>query len=414
MQDLRLVGVHDDGEHLLLSGAGGEIYRLRIDEALRVASSRTTRGAITMNEDTSATRLSPKEIQQRIRGGASAQEISDASGAPLEHIQRYEGPVLAEREYVAQQARQVQVADAIPGHDGCRSAFGDEPASLAEMVSHRLTALGIDPATASWDAWRRADGSWTVSADFEASSAEATGIGEPAPAQWIYQPSRKSLQNANRWAQVLSEIAPLDSPLPARRLSAVADRPFDIETDNSEEPHEAGPEVAEEVSGAGDDSESLLDLLRSRRGQRLGVVEEDDDALALLLSEGVPAAHPRATESAEATEPDETAELKEGADEPSQPSFFPPLSLAPAPAETDSESSDDPLGLFGPVSSNTREIRLPADAAQRSQAPKAKEQPEEQVEETEQEPAERRQPVKPKRSSVPSWDEIVFGTKSDN
>ncbi|MCU1436366.1 MAG: hypothetical protein JWR71_3091, partial [Pseudarthrobacter sp.] len=24
MQDLRLVGVHDDGEHLLLSGAGGE------------------------------------------------------------------------------------------------------------------------------------------------------------------------------------------------------------------------------------------------------------------------------------------------------------------------------------------------------------------------------------------------------
>ena len=42
MQDLRLVGVHDDGEHLLLSGTGGEMFQLPIDEALRVAASRTT------------------------------------------------------------------------------------------------------------------------------------------------------------------------------------------------------------------------------------------------------------------------------------------------------------------------------------------------------------------------------------
>ena len=42
MQDLRLVGVHDDGEHLLLSGTGGEMFQLPIDEALRVAASRTS------------------------------------------------------------------------------------------------------------------------------------------------------------------------------------------------------------------------------------------------------------------------------------------------------------------------------------------------------------------------------------
>lgn len=410
MQDLRLVGVHDDGEHLLLSGTGGEIYRLRIDEALRIASSRTTRGAATMNEESGTARLSPKDIQQRIRGGASAQEIADASGVPLAHIQRYEGPVLAEREYVAQQARLVKVADAIPGHDGYRSAFGDDPASLGEMVSHRLTAVGVDPETASWDAWRRADGSWTVSADFDASSTEAAGVGEPAPAQWIYQPSRKTIQNANRWAQLLSEIAPLDSPLPARRLSAVADRPFDIETDSTEDLEEA-----EGISGSSDDSESLLDLLRSRRGQRLGVVEEDDDALALLLSEGVPAAHPRSAETGESSteiesDPD-SANQQEPAAELSQPSFFPPLSLAPAPAENDSEGTDDPLGLFGPVSTNTREIRLPADTAQRPEAQQAEEPA---AAESSEEPAERRQPIKPKRSSVPSWDEIVFGTKSDN
>ena len=37
-------------------------------------------------------------------------------------------------------------------------------------------------------------------------------------------------------------------------------------------------------------------MLRSRRGQRLGVDEDADDALALLLTHGVPAAHPRPSE----------------------------------------------------------------------------------------------------------------------
>ncbi|WP_281445447.1 septation protein SepH, partial [Paenarthrobacter nicotinovorans] len=41
MQDLRLVGVHDDGGHLLLSGPGGAMFQLPIDEALRAAASRT-------------------------------------------------------------------------------------------------------------------------------------------------------------------------------------------------------------------------------------------------------------------------------------------------------------------------------------------------------------------------------------
>ncbi|WP_394941001.1 septation protein SepH [Psychromicrobium sp. YIM B11713] len=406
MRDLRLVGVHDDGEHLLLSGTDGEIYRLRIDEALRVASSRTlSRGANTMNDEQHANRLSPKDIQQRIRGGASAQEIAEASGVPLEHIQRYEGPVLAEREYVSQQARLVKVADAIPGHDGYRSAFGDDPANLGEMVAHRLTAYGIESESVVWDAWRRADGSWTVTADFEATPSQLSGIGESAPAQWIYHPSRKSLQNTNRWAQLLSEIAPLDSPLPSRRLSAVADRPFDIESERPAEPEESALSADSGTSGTG--SESLLDLLRSRRGQRLGVSEDDDDALALLLSEGVPAAHPRNADPE--TEAVASEEEEDESAEPTQPSVFPPLALAPKLAEA--ENADDPLGLFGDISTNTREISIPAQPgkAPTSAADASTEEPE-----TAAEPVERRPPIKPKRSSVPSWDEIVFGTKSDN
>ncbi|NYE94049.1 hypothetical protein FHU41_000270 [Psychromicrobium silvestre] len=422
MQDLRLVGVHDDGQHLLLSGAGGEIYRLRIDEALRVASSRTThRGGPSVNGETETPRLSPRDIQQRIRGGASAQEVAEASGVPLEHVQRYEGPVLAEREYVAQQAQRVQVADALPNHDGYRSAFGDDPASLGDMVSHRLTALGINPDTAVWDAWRRSDGSWTVTADFDAEAAKVSDVGESAPAQWIYHTARKSVQNANRWAQLLSEIAPLDSPVPARRLSAVADRPFDVETDSPELDEETVDAAQEAQDKDAQDSETLLDLLRSRRGQRLGVAEEEDDALALMLSEGVPAAHPRPGDL-DAVEPEEgeantgSQDGAEQLEQAAQQSFFPPLSLAPAPAEQASDGNDDPLGLFGDVSTETREISIPAHPAKPSQnaSARSEEAAEPGSAEETPEPAERRAPIKPKRSSVPSWDEIVFGTKSDS
>lgn len=297
MQDLRLVGVHDDGGHLLLSGAGGEMFRLPIDEALRVAASRTP-AQVAARAGTPAVTMSPRDIQARIRSGASAAEVAELSGLPLANVQRYEGPVLAERGYVAEQARKVEVATPLPGHDAYRAAFGDNPATLGEMVAHRLTAHGIDPSTVEWDSWRRTDGSWTVVARFETNPAAPATIGEEPPAMWTFSPARKSLHNANRWAQQLSELEPLDGPVPARRLSAVSDRPFDVEADGNgaRAGHNSG---ARDGSGVRE-ADGLLDMLRSRRGQRLGVDEDGDDALALLLTNGVPAAHPRPSEVAAA------------------------------------------------------------------------------------------------------------------
>ena len=138
--------------------------------------------------------------------------MAESSGIPLEKVQRYEGPVLAEREYIAEQARKVEVASPAPGHDGYRSVFGDNPASLRDMVEHRLGAFGVEPATLEWDSWRRPDGSWNVAAGFEPKPGGPAGIGEEPPAMWTFHPARKSLHNANRWAQQLSELEPLDGP----------------------------------------------------------------------------------------------------------------------------------------------------------------------------------------------------------
>ncbi|WP_184739093.1 septation protein SepH [Arthrobacter sp. AZCC_0090] len=474
MRDLRLVGVHDDGGHLLLSGTGGEMFQLPIDEALRVAASRTP-AQVAARASITPVAMSPRDIQSRIRSGATAAEVAELSGLPLANVQRYEGPVLAEREYIAQQARKVEVAAPAPGHDTYRAAFGDEPASLGEMVAHRLTAHGIDHSAVEWDSWRRSDGAWTVVARFETKPGTLETIGEEPPAMWTFNPARKSLQNANRWAQQLSELEPLDGPVPARRLAAVSDRPFDFEAD-------AGA-AARAAAAATKEADGLLDMLRSRRGQRLGLDEDSDDALALLLSSGVPAAHPRPSDVEDGLSDKESTDTD--TDEPAEAdpaptrrdaraSMLSPLSLAPQ----QDDNEDDSLRLHDGVSTDTREITVipspmrpvtllrgrtdnDAQAAQekpRSQettspragldellggAPRrereepkptraglkdswytatpstpsegvasASDNPPHGDESSDAAPAER-QPSRPKRSSIPSWDEIVFGTRGD-
>jgi hypothetical protein len=480
MQDLRLVGVHDDGEHLLLGGTGGEMFQLPIDEALRLAASRSP---ARIAASSAPVALSPRDIQARIRSGATAADVSELSGIPLAKVQRYEGPVLAERDYVAQQARKIEVASPAPGHDVYRSAFGDNPATLSDMVAHRLTAHGIDSSTVEWDSWRRTDGTWTVVARFETKPGGHASIGEEPPAMWTFSPSRKSLQNTNRWAQQLSELEPLDGPVPARRLSAVSDRPFDFETD-------AEAAAARTASGQpGKDSDGLLDMLRSRRGQRLGVNEDGDDALALLLTNGVPAAHPRPSEVMAEPKAEETGSGAQKGDEADAPAakgdsfsrkregraaMLSRLSLAPR--HTDDE--DDRLNLQDGVSTETREItivasplrtvenpdeasgtgqgslpaahtagpdrssatigesvpvREPAPAPGRQSGWNRESSPTMGLDELlggasprrsrDDAPAgtrndrdaeqPERQPSHPKRSSVPSWDEIVFGARGD-
>lgn len=421
MQELRLVGVDEGGGHLLLGGEGGASFRLPINEALRMASTRpSTRPArqeapgTSESPDGKARRapLSPRDIQARIRGGATAQQIVDETGVELQHVLRYEGPVRAERDYMAQLAQRVEVASPLPSNDGYRSAFGDNPAQLDDMVRYRLQAFGVDPETAEWDAWRKPDGLWTVVVRFELPAGTAASVGEEPPAQWTFNPSRKTVLNANRWAQVLSELEPLDGPLPSRRLSAVADRVFDFETDAAEE------------TPQDDDADELLDVLRSRRGHRLGTDEDGDDALALMLAKGhVPAAHPRPG-NGEAEEAD-----TQSAGAQTRP--FPGLSLAPS--IFDDENSGDMYDdgtprLFEGVSTDTREISViarPQRPAEESESAAARE-PSRRAEAAGENPStsdeardaaqkapEADRKLRPRRSSVPSWDEIVFGTKGD-
>src|SRR5919107_203039 len=148
MDDLTLVGVHEDGEHLLLVDGSGSRHRLKVDEALRAAV-RRDRARLGQLQIESEGRLRPREIQARIRAGESAEEVAAAAGVPIEHVRRYEGPVLAEREFVAGQARDVRVRRGTANGSGGGAVAG--AATLGDVVSDRLASREVDPDDVTWD-----------------------------------------------------------------------------------------------------------------------------------------------------------------------------------------------------------------------------------------------------------------------
>jgi hypothetical protein len=219
VQELRFVAVSEDGSYAVLAvpGRSGR-YILPIDERLRaVALGQTSR--LAQYEIEVESPLRPKEIQARIRAGETAEEIADAAGIPVERVRWFEGPVLAERAYIAEQAQAGSVRRA-----GDSSGPGPR---LGEIVTARLTAAGTDPADGQWDSRKRGDGSWQVSLTFPSG-------GRLHVAEWVFDPRRRHVMpdddNAARLSLPESELPPEPVSVPgeatvtpiASRLGAAA------------------------------------------------------------------------------------------------------------------------------------------------------------------------------------------------
>jgi hypothetical protein len=219
MQELRFVAVSEDGSYAVLAipGRSGR-YILPIDERLRaVALGQTSR--LAQYEIEVESPLRPKEIQARIRAGETAEEIADAAGIPVERVRWFEGPVLAERGYIADQAQAGSVRRA-----GDSSGPGPR---LGDIVTARLSAAGTDPADGEWDSRKRGDGNWQVSLTFPSG-------GRLHVAEWVFDSRRRHVMpdddNAARLSLPESELPAEPVPMPgeatvtpiASRLGAAA------------------------------------------------------------------------------------------------------------------------------------------------------------------------------------------------
>ena len=79
MLELRLIGVHDDGENLVLESADGTRFLLPIDANLRTSITKARRIQPLRGRGTKGS-FGPRDIQTRFRQGASVEEIAEESG----------------------------------------------------------------------------------------------------------------------------------------------------------------------------------------------------------------------------------------------------------------------------------------------------------------------------------------------
>ncbi len=169
---LQLRGLTADGTRLLLADGAGLEFTLDIDPRLRAAlhsdpslSGPATPSTRTSEKTMESMLLRPRDIQARIRSGETPEAVAEAAHTTVDKVMPYAAPVLAEREHVAERALRASIRR--PAGEMRHS----EPAGtsrLGESISSRLRGMNVDPDTVIWDAWRREDGRWSLSATFTA------------------------------------------------------------------------------------------------------------------------------------------------------------------------------------------------------------------------------------------------------
>ena len=154
MRELKAVGLDIDGKRIVCEAHdSGEKFILLADDRLRAAVRGERTGPSQTHSDAEVpSLLRPKEIQAKIRAGASIEQVAEAAGVDISRVERFAHPVLLER------SRAAELATA------AHPVLADGPAvlTLLETVTAALVARGLDPDATAWDAWRNEDGRWTV------------------------------------------------------------------------------------------------------------------------------------------------------------------------------------------------------------------------------------------------------------
>lgn len=410
MVELELVGLHSDGDRLTLAGPDGQRYQLVVDDALRAAVRRDRPQLEQIRAD--AAPLRPREIQSRIRAGATAAEVAEQAGLPLAHVRRYEGPVLAEREWLISQARMLPIGR------------GEGAPQLGDLVVDRLATRDVDTETLEWDAVRPPGGTWQLLVRFRAGERDRT-------ARWAVDMSARAARatdDESRWLSETEVSAPSGrrhlSPVPVYDVVADGDlgpalaavdedlrdrHRHDVPAGTSPAIDTGEPETGAMPALSTDD---LLSELRASRGTRHGIDlggEPGDDHDAEGGLEGAeeptlwgaslpPAAHPPASRPEEARDAHVLPMPRGASSTAPPPAQDPPVPSTPTTATPSSAASAAGTG--------------PPPEEQREHPSRRAERQREEARDAEPHTRPRRRP-RSGRASVPSWDEIVFGARPD-
>src|SRR5690554_1762899 len=132
MENVTIVGT--EAGVLVLATESGARFALPIDDVLHSEIRRARRKS---EPEAAKLAASPREIQAHVRAGMSAKEVAELLGVDLEVVQRFESPVLAEREHIVGQALAVPVLIGSEVEPDAQPDFGTAVrAKLADVGAH--------------------------------------------------------------------------------------------------------------------------------------------------------------------------------------------------------------------------------------------------------------------------------------
>ncbi len=363
MPQLTLVGVSDDRTRLLLVDDAGDEFTLALDGRLRAAlrgeTSRLGQLEITMEST-----LRPRDIQARIRAGESPEAVAEAAQTSVDKIMAFAGPVVAERQHVADRAQKSSLRRGGESSGGART--------LGEAVAAHLRTQQVDPSSVEWDAWRREDGRWTLTGTYRTTRREGVAsFTFDAPGSYVTLDDDDA-----RWL-VGEQVA-----APAAPASATPSGPRDPGDDLSAaraRRRASGP--VEDELPLGDDAIELVSgpAPTTPSPPSMPVLGDDDDTATTPVVPADDSPVPTTGADADAGE----VPLAEPAARVEAPAAtLPPAPSEPAAADVDRPAADEQTG---------------EQAGEQAGDPDEEDPP--------------RRPVTKKRgrASVPSWDEIMFG-----
>ncbi|QGU03991.1 septation protein SepH [Corynebacterium comes] len=182
--------------------------------------------------------MRPREIQTRIRAGASVAELAAEMGVAESRVEAFAHPVLLERSRMSELAKQAH-----PIRE-------DGPAKLTlwEVLAAAFAARGHSVTDTTWDAYREADGTWVARVSWTAGLSEND-------AEWAIEVHPTSRSTAEARNPVAADLTDPDFVQPVRTLTSVG-RGNRYEEDHEDRATEDEPEIeatrdeeAEELAG---------------------------------------------------------------------------------------------------------------------------------------------------------------------
>lgn len=384
MENVTIVGTEENV--LVLATESGERFALAIDEVLR----REIRRAQADAAPRPAT-ASPREIQQHIRSGLTVDEVAELLSLPVSDIDRFAGPVIAEREHIINQALAAPVLLGTELEPGAQPTFG---------AAIRTRLADLEGSEEHWASWKDERG-WTVKLEFLSNEVHHD-------ARWSFDPRSATLAPINTAATQLSRQGGSSSEGLIPRLRALdADRPSPYKDESRFDSGAFGPRVLPETGAQGDEpaqsdpavreaaisrahedimptaeTADLLEALRRRRGQREAPPRGEDENSN--LSSNPIALFDAIDAGADDAEFDAFAEADAFAD---QNDFIETDAFVETEVFADADVfADAPMRLEPARSDAGRNQPVRIDGSGR----------------------------KPRREALPSWDEIVFGARTED